>query len=73
MTTDSSGVDLLCGVKAIAEYLGLPRRAVQHRINQDLLPVFRIGSAIYARKSTLMKWIAKMEAAATVEATTDAR
>lgn len=53
--------DLLHGADEIAEFVGLDRRAVYHLAQTSKLPVFRMGSVICARKSTLLKWIAEQE------------
>ncbi len=56
--------DLLVGVRAIAEYLGYSRAAAQHLIDRGTMPVFRIGSRIHARRSTLNAWFVECEAKA---------
>jgi hypothetical protein len=50
--------DLLCGVNAIAEHLygfdtATNRRKVYYLHERELLPTFRIGQRIHARKSDL--------------------
>lgn len=65
MTDDRA--DLLVGVQAIADFLGYTRRAAQHLIDRDTLPVFRIGSRIHARRTTLNAWLAGAEARAEAE------
>ena len=55
--------DLLHGVKAIGEYLGMTRAAAQHRIDSGIIPHFRMGGSIVARRSSLDAWIAEREAA----------
>jgi hypothetical protein len=69
--TDLSG-DLLEGAFAIARFVfgeesAKARRKVYYMCDQkrgDRLPAFRVGSQIFARKSTLLRWIAEREAAA---------
>lgn len=61
MTTPLAS-DILRGADAIAEFLGSERRKVYHLVETSRLPVFRIGSIICARKSTLIKWIEEQEA-----------
>jgi hypothetical protein len=61
--------DLLRGADAIAEYMfgsARHRRKVYYLSTdaKSRLPVFRMGSVICARKSTLNDWIAKQESAA---------
>jgi hypothetical protein len=60
--------DLLRGAKAIARFLlddsgPRERRVVYHLFEKGTLPAFRLGSRIYARKSTLSAWIERLEAA----------
>lgn len=46
--------DLIEGVDAIADFLGLPRRRTQHLIDKGQLPgVFRMGRRICALKSKI--------------------
>jgi hypothetical protein len=56
--------DLLRGADQIAGFLfGNPgeRRKVYHLAEKSRLPVFRLGSVLCARKSTLMIWIEAQE------------
>ena len=56
--------DLLRGADEIAAFLfgdKSYRRRVFHLVATSKIPVFRIGSMICARKSTLMAWIAGQE------------
>jgi hypothetical protein len=53
--------DLLFGAECIASYLGMERRQVYHAAARDHLPIFRIGSTLCARKSTLSHWILARE------------
>lgn len=55
--------DLLKGAEAIAGYLGVPRRTIYHAVSKRLIPHFRIGETVCARKSTLLHWMAAQEAA----------
>ena len=61
---DNQAGDLLIGAKAIGEALGITRRQVFHLIEKSLLPTFRLGASVAARRSTLMKWLTEQEAAA---------
>lgn len=56
--------DLLFGAEAMAAALGLTRRQVYHAVESGHIPAFRIGATICARRSTLMRWFDKKEAAA---------
>lgn len=56
--------DILRGAEAIAEFmLGDPkkRRQVYHLAQMKRLPVFRLGSTLCARRSTLIAWIEDQE------------
>jgi hypothetical protein len=62
--------DLLRGAQEIAEFMfgdRTERRQVYHLASEvraeDRLPVFRLGAILCARKSTLLAWVAKREAA----------
>ena len=57
--------DLLKGADAVARYLGISRRQIYHYTENGYLPVFRIGTAIFARRTTLSAWVADQERAAT--------
>jgi hypothetical protein len=47
--------DLLHGVKAIAEFLGIPERHAFYQIENDNIPVTRMGRKIVGSKSALRK------------------
>ena len=56
--------DLLCGADAIAEFLfGDPRkrRQIYHLTQKGVIPVFRLGATLCARKSRLLHWIEQEE------------
>jgi excisionase family DNA binding protein len=57
-------LDLLSGAEAIASYIGVKPRRIYHLAETRRLPVFRIGSTLCARRSTLLRWIEDMERAA---------
>ena len=57
--------DLLRGARAIAVFLlNDPEqcRTIYHLVEQKRLPAFRLGSRIYARKSSLSMHIERLEA-----------
>lgn len=57
--------DVLKGAAEIATFLlgsAARRREVYHLVEQGILPHFKLGSIICARRSTLTSWIARMEA-----------
>lgn len=59
MRTDD--LDLLSGAESIARFMGVKPRRVYHLAETQRLPVFRIGSTLCARRSTLLQWVEDME------------
>ncbi|MFB2553702.1 helix-turn-helix domain-containing protein [Ensifer soli] len=57
--------DILKGAEEIARFLGMDRRAIYFAVSKGRLPTFRIGTSVFARKSTLSAWIVQQESAAT--------
>jgi hypothetical protein len=57
-------LDLLTGAEAIATFMGVKPRRVYHLTETGQLPVFRIGTTLCARRSTLRHWIEIMEQSA---------
>lgn len=53
--------DVVWGAEAIGQFLGMTRRQVYHACDQEHLPIFRVGSTLACRKSTLMAFIADRE------------
>lgn len=56
--------DLLSGVAAIAAHTGWTERQVLHQHERGLIPTFKQGRLVCARRSTLAKHFAAQEAAA---------
>ena len=56
-----NNLDLLSGAEAIATFMGVKPRRIYHLAEKQSLPVFRIGSTLCARRSTLIRWIEDME------------
>lgn len=56
--------DLLMGADAIARFLGITRRQAYRLIYDGLLPSFKLGGTVSARRSSLTAWLAEKEAAA---------
>ncbi|TGV61543.1 DNA-binding protein [bacterium M00.F.Ca.ET.141.01.1.1] len=56
--------DLLMGADAIARSLGITRRQAYRLIYDGLLPSFKLGGTVSARRSSLTAWLAEREAAA---------
>ncbi|MBY3306178.1 helix-turn-helix domain-containing protein [Rhizobium laguerreae] len=61
---DNLADDVLEGAVEIAAFLKLKSRQVYTAISAGHLPHYRIGSNLFARKSTLLAWIASQEGAA---------
>jgi hypothetical protein len=60
--------DILRGADQIAAFVfGNPgeRRKIYHLAEKSRLPVFRLGSVLCARKSTILGWVAEQESRAT--------
>jgi len=56
--------DLLYGVPAIAEHLGLREKQCRSRIEAKQIPTFKMGGTLCARKSTLKAHFDKLEGGA---------
>lgn len=55
--------DLLLGAQAIASFLGVTRRQAFHLIHKGVLPSFKAGASVAARRSSLRKWMDEAEQA----------
>lgn len=53
--------DLLMGADAIAEFLGVTRRQVYRLVYDEIVPSFKLGGTVAARKSSLTKWMQALE------------
>ncbi|TIX89206.1 helix-turn-helix domain-containing protein [Rhizobium sp. P44RR-XXIV] len=53
---DNQG-DLLLGAPAIANFLGVTQRQVYRLVADRLIPSFKLGSTISARRSSLTAWM----------------
>lgn len=53
--------DILTGARAIGEFLNLEEGTVRRNVRNRLLPTYRVGTTICARKSTLLAWISAQE------------
>lgn len=65
---ESAAPDLLYGLEAIGEHVGLTARQVEHLVAKGEMPTFKMGRTVCARRSTLAKHFAAQEAAARVPA-----
>ena len=57
--------DLLMGALAIASHLGATRRQVYRLVDDGLIPSFKLGGTVCARRSSLDTWLDKAEARVT--------
>ena len=55
--------DLLMGADAIGRFLGITRRQTYRLVYDGIVPSFKLGGTVAARKSTLTNWLAAQEAA----------
>ncbi len=53
--------DLMVGATTIANYLGVRKRQVYHAAEHGYLPLFRMGSLICGRRTTLARWVEEQE------------
>lgn len=60
---DNSG-DLLLGAPAIAKFLGVTQRQVYRLVADNIVPSFKAGGTIAARRSSLRRWMDAAEVAA---------
>ena len=61
---NSSEGDLLLGANAIAKFLGITRRQVYRLVYDGVIPTFKAGGTVAARRSTLTAWMDRQEIAA---------
>ncbi len=57
--------DLLVGAPAIAKFLGVSQRQVYRLTYDGLVPHFKLGGSVAARRSSLSRWLAEQEVRAT--------
>ena len=67
MDITETGPDLLYGMPAIAEFIGLSTAQAKHLARGHLLPTFKLGKRVCARRSTLTAWLAECESGASAE------
>lgn len=58
MTTENKA-DLLHGIAAIADHIGLSTRQAKHLHESEQMPTFKIGGRVCALKSKLDAWLVK--------------
>lgn len=61
---DNVPADLLLGADAIASFLGITRRQVYRLVYDSVIPSFKAGGTVAARRSSLTAWMAQAEAVA---------
>ena len=54
-------VTLIIGANAIADFLGITRRQVYRLVYDEVIPSFKCGGTVSARKSSLTRWMAEQE------------
>ena len=55
--------DLLDGADEIAAFMGWNKRRVFYAVERKLIPIFRVGNRLSARKSTLRRHVESLEQA----------
>lgn len=53
--------DLLMGADAIADFLGVTRRQVYRLVYDGIIPSFKLGGTVAARRSSLTRWMEQLE------------
>ncbi|MDX0630202.1 helix-turn-helix domain-containing protein [Sinorhizobium medicae] len=53
--------DLLMGADAIADFLGVTRRQVYRLVYDGIVPSFKLGGTVAARRSSLTRWMEQLE------------
>lgn len=65
LSSDTLGGEMLYGAAAIAMFVfgdpALRRRVYHYRRTSNNFPIFKVGSTICGRRSTLRKWIEDQE------------
>ncbi len=54
--------DLLYGAPAIATYLGMTAAQVYHLHAQGVIPTFKIGKKVAAKRTAVAQWIEQLAA-----------
>ena len=62
-TDQPKTADLLYGVPAIADFLGVRQRTAYHLVDTRRIPFFRMGKILCARRSRLLAGMEAMETA----------
>jgi hypothetical protein len=62
MQTEDLADDLLRGISGISQFIGEPVRRTYYLAETKKIPAFKLGKIWMARKSTLRRYIEKLEA-----------
>jgi hypothetical protein len=60
-TRDERGGEVLYGASAIAQFLGIDETPTRHLIAKGVIPTFKIGAKVCARRRTLVAWLDDQE------------
>ncbi|PWL19272.1 DNA-binding protein [Falsochrobactrum shanghaiense] len=60
---DDLASDLLVGADAIADFTGMKARTIYHLAAKRAFPTFKMGDLVCARKSKILEFIERQEAA----------
>lgn len=55
---------ILMGAEAIAEFLNVTPRQVYRLVSDRIIPSWKSGGTVTARKTSLLRWMAEQESAA---------
>lgn len=58
---DNAPGDLLLGADAIATFLGISRRQAYRLVYDKVIPSFKAGGTVAARRSSLARWMTAAE------------
>jgi len=61
MTIEPTDGDLLLGADAIGRFLGITRRQTYRLVYDGIMPSFKLGGTVAARRSSLTKWLDEQE------------
>ena len=53
--------DMLLGARAIAGFLGVSQRQIYRLVDEHIIPTFKVGGTISARRSSLNAWMTEQE------------
>ena len=59
--TRPAAADFLYGTKAIGEFLGIRERQAEHLIYSGVLPAFKVGKTVCARRARILEAFERLE------------